>query len=227
MDIQTQLARFIADHARELHWLVKDAHGVWSQEDMQGEIYLALVELADDEGRMPYLGTAEDDESVLRRLRRKAEQQGRAFRNASRLDHAPTDQAPLIERLVADGGHHPASLLESSGEAPEERFEVPPPEHSSMAAWHHLVERFDRRMRHVAEYLLISPSWCYCCRRRVRKQAIAQWPLPQPERPTTPDALRPWRSFKLPPRARPEARQLRLDYWTCPSQPSRGQLWLL
>jgi len=84
-------------------------------------------------------------------------------------------------------------------------------------------------MADVAAFLMISVSWGYACCRGARHQAMTQWPLPHGLSIGEDDsALRPWRSFKLDPRASRECvEQLALDYWHRPEQPGEGQLWLL
>jgi len=226
VNLHAQLTNFIERHGRELHWLRIDSQGAWDRDDMLGELYLAVTELAQAQGAFPDIDTPADAAALLRLLRRKAGHQGRTFRNAARLDHAPADQTPLIERLVADGGEHPLSLMEAA-ETPEPTFDVPAARHSQLAAWHHLLVRFERRMRALADYLLISPSWCYRCRLRVQHQAMVQWPLPDTTEAAPENTLKPWRRHRYAASLRQPARQLELNLWARPAQPCAGQLWLL
>ena len=77
---------------------------------------------------------------------------------------------------------------------------------------------------------MISESWCYQRRRRIRERFDAAQPS-LPQRVGTidgEDGLRPWRRFKLPGRTRQDdARQALFDFWGKPEQPVAGQLWLL
>lgn len=164
-------------------------------------------------------------------MRRRARRTGGGLYRLQYPDQADDSDnrcTPGWDRLVADEGGHPASLLEALESLLPEPPELPL-SHSPAAGWAHLLRRFDNEFARVAVFLLISPSWCYACFRNAKHLAATQWPLPQATAESdSADALRPWRSFKLPPRRRDTASgQHALDFWQRPAQPVAGQLWLL
>jgi len=224
----TDIADFVSRHAEALGWIIRDSQGLWAQEDLAGEIFVLLHELGEVRGRPLDLDANGDAADLLRHLRRIANRNGRTLRNASRLDLAQPGQTSLLERLVADDGEHPLSHMEAM-EDPQPVLETPDPYHSEAAAWHWLAHRFDHRMSRVADYLLVSLSWCRTCRRRARRRTESQYPLPHGLEVGEGDstALSPWRRFKLPSRPKQDERQLGLDYWNHPEQPALGQMWLL
>ena len=206
-----------------------DSQGLWSQEDLPGEIHLLLYELDASCERTFDLDNEEDAGTLLTHLRRKANRHGRTLRKASRLDAAEPGQMSPLDRLVADDGEHPLSVIEAAESTEAAPLEMPDPYHCELSAWHWLAIRFDHRTQAIAEHLLISPSWCRCCRRRARRRSIHQVPLPHGLQVGIGNdtALHPWRRFKLPPRIRRDDPQSTFDYWNRPAQPARGQMWLL
>ena len=225
------LQAFLNHHAKALAWIVRDGNGAYERSDLESELFLILLE-QQASGEAFTLDSGHDAACLLRELRRRF-RPDRAMRNAARPDHAAQgeDWRPGMvgwEQLAADGGAHPLSLLDAI-ESPEPEAPDFDAYHSETAAWHQLALRFERRMVDIAAFLLISTSWGYARRRRARRAATRQWPLPNPLDTGTDDgALRPWRKFKLPTRQRPTpATQTCFDFWHRPSQPDYGQLWLL
>lgn len=227
------LDAFLERHATTLAGIVGYSRGQWSKDDLHGEACMAAIELRDKHERTFDLDDLLDAEQLLRRLRSRARSAGGVLRSAARLDQAaPGDEEHghhwLLDRLVADDGEHPASLLEAFATAAPEPEPVDPYQ-SETAAWRWLVERFDRRMADIAGFLLISVSWCHVRRRRARHRAASQWQLPHSllVGEDGANAIQPWRKFKLPARDPAAAGQLAMDYWNRPAQPASGQLWLL
>lgn len=226
--------RFLERHADDFPRISRASKGEWQADAVRGEAWLLAFDIGQKLGR-PLDLERDDDASLLVRwlYNHCVKYCETVVRRAVRLDHAAEDDEDgqphwLMGRLTADEGHHPLSLLEAAESARAEP-DAPDAYHSSAAAWLQLLQRFDRRMPDVAAYLMISLSWCYACCRHAHDLARAQWPLPHGlSIEEDQDALRPWRVFKLP-SAMPgdDPRQLALHYWTCPSQPASGQLWLL
>lgn len=216
-----------------LYWLTRDSEGLWDRNDLPGESLLLLHEMeVAGNGLDP--GNDEDIALFLRELRRRARRAGRVQRNAVRPDQAGGDAewrpgTPHWDRFVADDGAHPFHLLEAA-DSPTPEAPVFDPYHSEVAAWAWLARHFERRTRDIAAFLLISPSWCRQRRRRARHAVNIQWPLSCRRLPDEEHerSIQPWRRFKLPPRSAPSyLSQCPLDFWQCPQQPERGQLWLL
>lgn len=234
VDYTVSIAAFLERHQREIVWIIRDSQGLWERNDVESEAHVALLELRTPSGGQLDPAGDEDGAQLLQHLRRLARRAGRGTRSTMRPDQAGSgeDWTPGIigwDRIADADGAHPLSLLEAA-ESPEPEPPEFDPYHSELAAWHWLVQRFNRHTLQIAAYLMISPSWCLECRRRARRRASAQWPLPRSwPQPENGDAsIRPWRRFKLPSRRDPKQHnQLSLDFWTCPSQPTSGQMWLI
>lgn len=225
------LAAFLKRNATKLGGIVRYSHGQWAKSDIQGEAYLAAIDLGDKRGRALDLDDPQDEELLLRRLRSGARSAGGVLRGAERPDQYSADEVRgprSWETYEGNGGEHPLSLLEALASAAPEPEPVDP-YHSEIAAWRWLLQHFDRRMKNIAEFLLISTSWCRQRRRRARYHAENQWQLPHQLLVGEDDAqaIQPWRKFKLPTREVEEVEQLAIDLWHRPLQPVRGQLWLL
>ena len=117
-----------------------------------------------------------------------------------------------MDRLAADEGAHPLSMLEAT-EAHAAEPADPDPYHSLAAGWLWLVQRFNQRMSAVADFLLISPSWCYACLREAQHLVRTQSPLPNAlDDGDRESAIRPWRKFKLPSMPEIDGRQIAFDF---------------
>ncbi|WP_207780917.1 hypothetical protein [Cognatiluteimonas telluris] len=224
-------ASFLQQYVDDLDAIAGWSRGELTPGDVRNEAWIQAFDLGGDLGRRLDLEDTADATLLLQRLRRHCDRLRRTSRGTCPLDQplGGPEGPTRADFLADDDGAHPLSLLEAIEEEVVEP-EFPGPRHSELAAWHWLALRFDRRMPQLADYLLISVSWCHARRRRARRRAVSQWPLAQAlqnEIGTADEALRPWRRFKLPPRHRPAANQLGLDYWCRPSQPMEGQLWLL
>lgn len=219
---------FLERHARSFKRISGASKGEWQADDVRQEAWRLGFDIGVRLGRPLALGNPDDESLLLAHLYQHCVRYGETtVRYAQRLDQAldGDDENPLKKRLVADGGIHPATLLEvTETEDPE----PPGAYHSVAAGWVWLLRRFGQRMQDVADFLLISPSWSYACCRRAVHLARSQWPLPHEMNADRGEhALQPWRKFKLPPAPGNSPRQLQIDYWQKPSQPAQGQLWLL
>lgn len=233
------LNAFAEKYKSELSDISKYSKGEWRASDVLQEACLLILELGAERG-YPFDPDCEADGAlVLRVLRRSVRSSAEVVRHAFayRLDQAaPGDEERghhwLMDKLVADEGEHPQSLLEavetaaSQPEAPE----VEPyldPYHTPYAGWARLRQLYGRTAN-IADYLLISVSWCRVCRRNAKHQAETQWPLPhQLSVGDRAEAIQPWRKFKLISNRPSPPDQLAFEYWNKPSQPVSGQLWLL
>ena len=228
------LLDFLDRHAADLRRIAAATSREFSADDVRNEAWLLAFDLGERRGRALDPGDPDDARLLLGHLYNRCVRFGeRVVRHATRLDHAPPgadDDAmhPLLARLAADDGAHPEVLLDAFQSAtPEPR--IPAPQASPAAAWVWLLQRFNRRMVDVADYLRISLSWSYQRCRDAVALARTQNPLPATPVPTRDEPARPWRAFKLPRRRlrAVDPRQLRLDFWCRPAQPDAGQLWLL
>lgn len=225
---------FLERHSPDLARIARASRGEWQVDDVRNQAWLLAFDLGRKHDQPLDLDNPDDALLLIRHLYNHCVKYGETVvRYARQLDHSDDrdddrGQHWLKDRLIADEGEHPLSLLEAMESATPEPDD-PDAYHSAAAAWIRLLQRFDQRMGHIAEFLLISVSWCYACRRQAHHQAVTQWPLPHGLLIGIDEtALRPWRRFKLP-ATRPtnDPRQLRFDYWTQPPQPPGGQLWLL
>jgi hypothetical protein len=226
------LAAFLKRNAPKLGGIVSYSRGQWTMGDVEGETCLTAIDLGDKRGAALDLDDPQDEELLLRRLRSRARSAGGVLRGAEHPDQHSSDEdvrSPRSwEKLAGSGGEHPLSLLEALESAVPEPEPVDP-YHSETAAWSWLLQHFDRRMKHIAEFLLISASWCRQRRRRARHRAETQWQLPHQLLVGEDDAhaIQPWRKFKLAARRSEDGGQVAIDLWNRPMQPERGQLWLL
>lgn len=231
-DSDGRFASFLARHAKDFPRIARASRGEFSADDVRNEAWLLAFDIGAKRGQALDLDKPDDAELLLGHLYNHCVRYGETVvRHATRLDHAAKGDDEhehhwLQDRLAADGGAHPLSLLESLESAVPE-MEAPDPYHSPAAGWAWLIRHCGQRMADVAAFLLISPSWCYACFREARDQATTQWPLPALRAPDEEAAIRPWRKFKLPSTTASDPAQLPLDYWGKPPQPMHGQLWLL
>ncbi len=227
------IAVFLERNAESLRGILGFSKGQWSKDDLYGEACVAAADLGEKQGTPLDLGNPADADRLLRRLRSRARSAGGVLRGAERPDQASGDHDARGPRAWdripqrQDDVEHPLSLLEAL-ESPVPEPAPIDPYHSETAAWNWLLHRFNRRMREIAAFLLISTSWCRERRRRARSRAGVQWQLPHrlcvgdDER-----AIQPWRKFKLPSPPPDDPHQLSFDYRNKPAQPASGQLWLL
>lgn len=119
------------------------------------------------------------------------------FEGGSDRQDESNDRNPLLNRVAGDSELEPLHLLlayEAMADSPAE-----PPSHESPAsAFIALLRVYDNKMIKLAEYLLISLSYCYRYYAKARHLAICQHPLRPPmlasEEELTP---RSWRRFRL------------------------------
>lgn len=231
---QDAFGRFASAHASDFRRIARASRGEFSPDDVAQEAWLLAIDIGRRRGHSLDLSDAGDANLLIRYLNNHCvKYTERVVRHAVRLDHAARgeeerDNHWLNDRLAADEGAHPLSLLEHAETAEPDPAD-PDAYHSPAAAWLRLLQRFDQRIADVSNFLMISASWCYACCRHARHQAASQWPLPHGLSVGEDDsALRPWRTFKLDPRFGGECEgQLAFDYWNRPEQPGEGQLWLL
>lgn len=231
--VPTPLLVFLERSSADFSRIARATRGEWTPDDVRQHAWLLAHDLGESRGTPLDLDNAADASWLVRCLYNHCVKfTDTRVRHAVRLDHAApgdneSDHHWLADRLAADDGMHPASLLETLESAPSEP-RTPDPLHSAAASWLWLMHRFNHRMTDVAAFLLISVSWCNTCQRRARHRISTQWPLPYARPASSGDPVRPWRKFKLPSTKKgDEAAQLRLDYWAHPEQPAIGQLWLL
>lgn len=227
--------RFLDAHAADFRGISGATRGEWKPDDVRQQAWLLAVDLGDRRQRPLDLDDADDASLLVRSLYNHCvKYTERVVRHAHKLDHAAPgdddrDRHWLLDHLVADGGGHPAQWLEASEAATPER-DAPDPYHSPAAGWASVLHRFDCRMADVADFLLISTSWCRRCYHRALWLAHMPSPLPDlRSEGDAGDALRPWRSFRLPARtpAEPFDGQPALDFRGRPPDPAHGQMWLL
>lgn len=227
--------RFLERRARDFIRIAGATRGEWKAEDVRQHAWLLMFDLGQHRDRPFDLDDPADEDFLIRCLHNHcAKYAERTLRHAHRLDQAAPggDDAShhwLRDLLVSDEGQHPASLLEAAQCAVAEPG-YPHAYHSPAAAWLDLVTRLGNRIANVADFLLISPSWCARCFRRALRQAQTQSPLPELRVDADPGAsLQPWRSFRLPTRGpvHIDPSQPPLDFWSRPLDPPTGQRWLL
>ena len=225
---------FLAEHAKDFARIARASREEYSADDVRNEAWLLAFDLGEKRGKPLDLKDSDDLSLLFGHLYNHCVRYGETtVRYATRLDQATAqdddgDHHWLLDKLVAEKGEHPLSLLEALESAVPEP-EDPDPYSSPAAGWAWLLRHFKQHVADVAEFLLISPSWCYACLRNARYMAIAQHPLPHGLKASGDDerAIQPWRKFKLPQAPSRDPHQLSLDFWNTPAQPASGQLWLI
>ena len=220
---------FLERHKKDLARIARASRGDSKPDDVLNEAWLLAHDMGEKRGRALDLDDAEDASLLLRYLYNHCVKfTETVVRHAHRLDHAAAGDEErehhwLMDRLTADGGSHPLSVLEDMESQASERDDLDP-YHSPAAGWIRLIQRFNQRMTAVAEFLLISPSWCYSCWRVAHHMARTQWPLPAGIDAFDRDAsIRPWRKFKLPTASSIDMRQFVLNLPT--PLPMQGRFW--
>lgn len=92
-------------------------------------------------------------------------------------EDAAADDHPAMRRLAANEFSDPLRHLIATEDTQTEPREHGPHE-SRAGAYIHLLRHFDNRMHEVANYLLISPSYCYFRCREARRMVEQQLSLP-------------------------------------------------
>lgn len=117
-------------------------------------------------------------------------------RHAIRLDYwnggdGDEQSHPLLNKLSGAETDDPAVALDVDNKASG----IVNPHHSRAAAYVRLLELLGNDTARLADYLMISLSWCYRCCKRARETVTRQQQLPQ----TLEDDFMPrrWRRFKL------------------------------
>lgn len=224
---------FLDERTKDFVRIARASRGEYSADDVRNEAWLLAFDIGDKRGKPLHPHDPDDCSLLLAHLYNHCVRYGETtVRYATRLDHAAgrgddNDHHWLLDTLVAEGGEHPLSLLETLESSVPEPHD-PDPYSSPAAGWAWLLRHFKQHVADVADFLLISPSWCYACLRKARHLAVTQHPLPHHLK--TPDgeaAIQPWRKFKLPQAPSDDPHQLSLDFWARPAQPVSGQLWLL
>lgn len=221
IDDRTQAwLHFVATHRKKLATIAYKTDYEYQREDVESEAWLLAEAMRHELGAgFDIADPACQDQLFARLYSRLVKFAEKNVRYGVRLDHhahGEEEQAshPLLRKLAADGGANPlTTLLGEEAAVPEP--EAPDPHHSRAASYLWLLRKFDNRMSHIADYLLISTSHCYRCCKRARLLAEQQWPLPAlraPAQRSDDEPIRPWRTFRV---LRP-ALQLELPFDECP-----------
>ncbi len=206
---------FVASRRKDLRRIARATQGEHELQDVETEAIMLWAELA-QQGEEPDLRSTEGEKKLLSYLyQRLVPWADTKVRYAVRLDHdehgddPESDVHPLLRKLAADGGADPLSRLIEREEATAAAAEEIGPHSSLAAAYAALLHRLDNRIAALADYLLISRSWCYSRVRAAQRFAESQTPISKTAiRAADNASLRAWRPFKL--QRSPE--QLELDF---------------
>ncbi|WP_050477484.1 hypothetical protein [Herbaspirillum rhizosphaerae] len=108
-------------------------------------------------------------------------------------DDPEHDCHPLLNKLSSDNADNPLTVLELKETAAAEH--AVNPHHSRAAAYLKLLGHCDNNIAQLANYLLISTSWCYRCYNRAKHTVERQRQLPETMK--TDFMPRTWRKFQL------------------------------
>ncbi|MGB3287869.1 MAG: hypothetical protein WBA83_01200 [Burkholderiaceae bacterium] len=194
----------------------------YAADDVQTEAWL-LAELWGPDGAPINLRDPRDVDRLFAYLYAKlVKRKAKIIRYSTRLDHSPygdsEDRAhPLARKLAAPEDTQPLDILL----ALEDAAELPPdpePYESRAAAYICLLQHHRNNMRSVADYLLISLSYCYFRCNEAREMARTQCVLPDAMGSSGTFFPGPWRHYRMAPRLDPSWVyppwvQAELDLW--------------
>lgn len=194
--------RFLVSHGKRLKDIALATRGEFLLEDLHGEAWLMAGEIRRLRGvQIDFLDPAFQDLLLAYLYKHCVDFRERKLRRALRLDkprgEADGDDLPAwIESLQASELSDPVrELIEH--EAAQAARPVPPWHYCEAAAYVHLRGRYGGSMQRLADFLRISPSWCYrrYDRAMYRSRCLS---LDIGAAGRDPDfALKGWRHFKL------------------------------
>ncbi len=200
LDLQKELRRAQADLARERSRSALYSRMSGVDAELRRQQKAARVKDAQDRVAQARKALTEHRQT-LGQMEQQAASSGARIRGALRLDKprggADGDDLPaLIESLRASEFSDPVlELIEQ--EAAQVARPMPPWHYCEAAAYVHLRSRYNGSMQRLADFLRISPSWCYrrYDRAMYRSRCLS---LELGAAGREPDsALKRWRHFKL------------------------------
>lgn len=203
---------FAQKHQKKFKQIANATGQEYAPEDAQGEAWL-LVEVLES-GKAPInLHNLQDIDRLFACLYVKLVK--RSEKNicySVRLDHysygdSDDEAHPLMNKLAAPESSQPLEVLlaaEAAADLPQE----PEPHESRAAAYLYLLKYHNNKMKDVADYLLISLSYCYFRVGEARKMVSTQCALPDTiGKPSKAFLPGPWRSFRL--------SRIERSFWMC------------
>lgn len=206
---ETAFQKFLIDRKKDLQRIARHTRGEYEPADVQNEAWLMIDHIRNTKDVQLDISNRQHQDFLLSYLHQHfVRYTEKTVRYAEKLDqwNGNTEEGftshPLLRKLAADAGSDPLNeWLER--ESVSRRPSEPPDRHSLAGAYIDLLRRFDNKMRAVADYLLISISYCY------RRYAVAlqltrsQRPIPNARTDDKNFSPRAWRSFRI---------------WTAPQQ---------
>lgn len=197
-------AQFLDGHGSDLRRISRATQGEASLGDVQSEAWLMVSDLR-NKGFAIDLRLPEHQELLISHLYQHLVRYTELnVRHAVRLDHAPNsgddELHPLASRLAADAHSDPlVALMQAQDQRRKLDEEASLDPHQSLAsAYLCLLERLGGRMPALADYLLISLSYCYRRCGHARTLAVHQQALPSAAMVTDPGFVPgAWRRYRL------------------------------
>ncbi|MGE0770047.1 MAG: hypothetical protein AB7L90_26735 [Hyphomicrobiaceae bacterium] len=193
---------FLQSRRLALRRISRATRGEASLEDVESEAWLMMTKLQ-SKGLAVDLRNPEHQSLLLAHLYQHLVRYTETkVRHGVRLDYAPGGEEgahPLANILAAEEGSDPLVTLMRLQEERQATEDVRLSPHQSLAsAYVYLLERMDNRMTALADYLLISLSYCYRRCAQARVMAEYQQTLPQAAMTTTRAFVpKTWRPFRL------------------------------
>jgi hypothetical protein len=195
--------QFAKKHQRKFAQIAKATKQEYGREDVQNEAWVLIAEWKSSKAPIR-LDDAQDIDRLFGYLYNKlVKGSEKKIRNSVRLDHysygdsSGEEAHPLMNKLAAPENTQPLEILlalEAAAELPSD----PEPHESRAAAYLYLLQQHHNNMKYVAEYLLISLSYCYFRVNEAREMARTQHILPDTTRKSRMTfSPGPWRSFRL------------------------------
>jgi hypothetical protein len=201
--------KFLIDRRKDLQRIARSTRGEYEPADVQNEAWLMIHVIRNTKDTQFDISNRPHQDLLISYLYQYfVRYTEKTVRHAEKLDHwnGSTDESftshPLLRKLAADAESDPLNEWlerESVSRRPTETLD----RHSLAGAYIDLLRRFDNKMRAVADYLLISISYCYKRYSVALQLTRSQRPFPNAGTDDKNFSPRAWRSFRI---------------WTAPQQ---------
>jgi hypothetical protein len=194
--------QFVQKHQKKFKQIANATNKECAPEDVQNEAWL-LVEMWEPDKAPINLHNPQDIDRLFAYLYAKLVKHcEKNIRYSVRLDYysygdSEDEAHPLMNKLAAPENSQPLEVLlakEAAADLPQD----PKPHESRAAAYLYLLQYHNNKMKYVADYLLISLSYCYFRVNEARKMASTQCVLPHTLGKSSKVFVPgPWRPFRL------------------------------
>jgi hypothetical protein len=196
--------KFLVERDRDLRRIASHTRNEYALSDVRNESWVMSEHIQRTRGIAIDFANREYQNILLSFLYQKfVRYTEHLVRNAVKLDQSPWGDEPdgkshpLLNQLSVDDAADPVTLLMEEQSSFQQSNE-PDCHHSLASAYVHLLRRFNNKVSPVADYLLISVSYCYRCCARARLLARSQHLMPITGQLGDANlVLKPWRKYRI------------------------------